>query len=363
MRHVFPLMFQVLFYTGSWIGRDTYRPLLEKLNPTAVLPARPVLFHPLNRNSNSTDMERDTILVGHSLGGWFALRDAMRFQDRVAGVVLINSHFNGRGAMPYPGIDSDQVVCPVLTLLGGQDERLPVDKAMDDLLDDIQTRRTNRYVIVHPHRGHFSGIADNDTIALRNVTEDIHMFMTSIKSRNTQPLDRRCRPLVDRLAPRLEELTPFVTMTSRSSSLLDEMLRVVGPRYLWKWIHWWWFLLSKPTTTNHYMHEDAGHVLWKGDHKDLERLYTAASRWSGEHTSFQIEVYQLPSVHPAILAWLSFPLFPRKSDKDNILRIPVLVLKVNENISYYKIPHPHRIMTCLFQSKKNNNEFNTLDMK
>lgn len=330
--------FQFLFYTGSWIRPERYTPLLEKLSSPTVLPARPILFHPLANASSGAD----TILIGHSLGGYVALLDAIRYPEKVAGVILLNSHFNTRGSMPYPRVNSDLLSCPVLTLLGQSDERLPIQKGLDDLFDDLCERRINRHVVVHPGRTHFSGIADNDTRALSMVVEDIQLFVESLEKKDMSGVYQRCRGIEKRLSTRLDELTDHMILTSRPANFLDGMLHITMPRALWKGIHWCLFLSSKPDARSHFMHEDEGHVLWKGAPGDMDRIRTAAQKWKGDD-KFQLDIYTLPTIHPAILAWLSLPLFPRRLH--GILRIPVLALPVNQNTTYYKIPHPHRLVS------------------
>lgn len=315
------LAYHCLVYAGSWVDPRMYEGFigsLRKRNITADIGV------PLRHN--------DTVLIGHSMGGYFALRDAIRHPDRVAGVVLIHSHFNSRYRMPYPRVRQDEVGVPVLTVLAGRDERLPFDRAIDDAL----ARADNKFFKIMPNGTHFSGITDED--GRDELVGHVSSFLDALGSNNFTAYKKD--PIYDRLRPRISALSENAILTSSPMGALDAMLRITMPRWLWDAAHWSWFLVSSPGPVR-YMHEDAAHVFWKGHPDDMASLVTSADRWCRPERA-RVRVIPLPVVHPSILAWLSLPLFPYR-DGSGVIVIPALVLDVRPGVTYYKIPHPHRI--------------------
>jgi pimeloyl-ACP methyl ester carboxylesterase len=322
------LAYQCLVYAGSWVHPKRYEGFMDSLRKKDIT----VDIGGAIRN--------DTVLVGHSLGGYFALRDAIRHQDKVAGVVLIHSHFNSRLRMPYPPVSQSEVGVPVLTILAGRDERLPFDRALDDILVCNQERPGDKFYKIMPEGTHFSGITDGD--GREELAGHVASFLDAIRARDFTAYKKD--PLYDRLRPRVTRLSDNVILTSSPMGALDAMLHITTPRWLWDATHWSWFLLSSPGSV-HYMHEDGAHVFCKGHPDDIARLSDYAAEWCRPEET-RVQTFSLPVIHPSILAWLSFPLFPFR-DADNVIVIPVLVLHVKPNITYYKIPHPDRIYPML----------------
>lgn len=124
--------YKIRFYGGSQVDRKFYSPFLkelekklrtERLNMDTIEYAD---YWPLG------NVEPDTVIVGHSLGGAVGLLQILCSKDRVKGCVLINSHFNHNCKMPYYPLPLDWIEPPTLVLLNDDDRQLPVDKAMDD---------------------------------------------------------------------------------------------------------------------------------------------------------------------------------------------------------------------------------------
>eukprot|EP00952_Eustigmatos_sp_NYUAD-ZCMA_P010982 44753-Eustigmatos_ZCMA.PRE.1 len=90
------------------------------------------------------------------MGCVFALRDAKKYEKKVAGVVLLNANFNERWKMPYPGLSMLDIAVPTLAVLGGRDERLPIGKALDDLHVKLKERHHHVSFVVNPTYDHFT---------------------------------------------------------------------------------------------------------------------------------------------------------------------------------------------------------------
>jgi hypothetical protein len=163
--------YNILLYPGSQVSLEKYQginnSIKKKLNNTITFKR----FIPFSKYKN------DTIIIGHSFGGYFGLIDAQMNNDTVKGVILLNSHFNSRGKMPYPRIDMKTISQPVLTILGRQDERLPFKKAIDDLFYSDNNYLINKHFIVNENFTHFSGLNDTDTELL---SEQMCYFIENI---------------------------------------------------------------------------------------------------------------------------------------------------------------------------------------
>ena len=98
-------------------------------------------------------LQTNTIIIGHSLGGFFGLlyciMDQSRNNNNVKGCVLLNSHFNERYKMPYLGVKQNKLKMPVLTLLNRDDDKLPLVKALDDYELSIKRKDNNKRYIVN----------------------------------------------------------------------------------------------------------------------------------------------------------------------------------------------------------------------
>lgn len=334
------LLFQCLFYTGSWVSEQQYKPFVDYIQNHPHV--ENVNFHkflqspPKNRN--------DTILIGHSLGGYFALKDAIKYPDRVAGVVLLNSHFNSRGVMPYPRISISDVEVPVLTILGGKDDRLPIKKSMDDAWECIQERETSKFFRVNKNHNHFTGITNVE--GQNKVIVPIYKFLDALESRNFT-LVRKLETYRKRFRPDAFHLSTDAVVASQSVNVIDAILGLVISKFIWKFAHFIWFLTSKPDETLSFLFVDDNHIYLKGKEKDKKNYARLLRDWAGD-TPVEIRDFYLPRIHPSILFWLWFPLKPIMK-KDTIIA-PRIILEVNNQTTYYKVPNPRKFYTILPKS-------------
>lgn len=266
---ILPLFFQLIFYTGSWVPEFKYRSLMNHLKKHPSI--ENVQFHqwfsspPKDRN--------DTILVGHSLGGYFALQDAIRHPERVGGVVLLNSHFNSRGVMPYPRVSITDVQVPVLTILGGNDDRLPIRKAMDDAWECVQERATNKYFKINKEFTHWTGVTE--PIGQHKVVKPIYTFIHALESKNFTRM-HQMDTYRQRFRSDLYYLSTDAVVASQSVNIFDAIMGLVLPRMIWKCSHFLWFLTAKPDDVISFLFVDDDHLFLKGkehDHKNYVSLY------------------------------------------------------------------------------------------
>lgn len=334
---LFPLMFQCLFYTGSWVEEKKYQPLIDRLKTHKHI--ENIHFHQLFQKPPKD--RNDTILIGHSLGGYFALQDAKKYPERVAGVILINSHFNSRGVMPYPKIALDDIEAPVLTILGGQDDRLPIHKALDDAWHCVQERESDKFFHINKNYSHWTGVTE--IFGQDKIVDSAHEFIDALQTRNFTQM-RKLDLYKKRFRPDIYNLSTDAIVASQSVNVIDAIMSLVVARSLWKIAHFLWFLTTKPDQDLSYLFVGDDHIFLKGKEKDEKNYELLLYQWTRD-IPVEIHDYYLPIIHPSVLVWLGFPLQPRW--KNNKIIAPRLVLEVNDQTTYYKIPNPRKFFTLL----------------
>lgn len=331
------LLFQCVFYTGSWVKESEYAGLASRLAGHPGVES--VRFHgfiePVRGNG--------TVLVGHSLGGYYALRDAVRFPEKVAGVVLLNSHFNSRWVMPYPGVATDAVRVPVLTVLGGRDERLPVRKALDDAWECTQEHEWDKFFVVNRDHGHFTGVTTEE--GREDVVRPINAFLDALATRNFTAM-RRLDAQRRRFRTDLYYLSEHAVVASQPVNIIDAILRVVAVRWWWRTAHFMWFLSTKPDRALGYTFVGDDHIFLKGRPQDAGGYGRVLDEWL-RGNDYLVRDTDLPAVHPAILAWLLCPVRPTLGADGSTILAPRAVLRVDNETTYYKIPNPRRFFPLL----------------
>lgn len=327
--------FQILLYPGSHVKNSYYTPLIQDIEERIQMPINQMNGSFLRLWNQPEVFKKPTFLIGHSLGGYLALLDALRYPESVQGVVLLHSHFNSRGKACYPKINQQKVDTPVLTILASDDERLSFRIAIDDLFEKVKERLYNKYYIINPHFTHFSGCTPfktNETIIIAN---QIAQFINDTKSDNFT----LTRSIAD-VSKWDAKIPNFISgsLLSKSTSLLDALLQVVMFRSIWETWHWLWFLLSKPDINMDYFYETERYIYMKTYNLPIGHIQNKIRELSfSKHVDFKC--IQLPSCHPFILAWLGCPLYIT-----NNMTFPILKYPINRNVTYYKIPHPNRVL-------------------
>ena len=344
------LAFQILFYPGSHVPQEKYSPFLNRLNQKLGNNNNIKLVKCFAKERDFQNTTEPTILMGHSIGGVLAILDTIKYQNNVSGLVLLNSHFNERWKMPYPGTSLQEVYStPVLTMLGGKDYRLPLHKAIDDLFMKVQNKHRNHYFVVNHDLGHFSGLVNPTTLEETDkVVDPVVTFLKSVQTANMSLIESVTAPTAKRFQTNIEGLSQDSIILSNSCGVIDAILQLVLPRFVWNTLHWWYFLTAKPDKYCTYMYEDTHHVYWKGRPQDADNITKMLSWWTRSHNNTISEI-KLPSLHPMILLYLTLPLFLR-GRHHNTVDMPVLSIPINSNTTYYKIPHPHRLFSLLVKN-------------
>lgn len=160
-----PKVLQIGFLHGSHIPNSFYKPFLDALCDEFDMPLN-ITYLPYFPQE---PLQNNTIIIGHSFGGFFGLlyciMDQSRNINNVKGCVLLNSHFNERYKMPYIGVKQNKLNIPVLTLLNRDDDKLPLAKALDDYELSIERRDTSKRYIVN-NGNHSSSFTSEVEIAL-----------------------------------------------------------------------------------------------------------------------------------------------------------------------------------------------------
>lgn len=341
------LLFQVLFYTGSWVAEKEYAPFMHELKKN--IGAQKISIHRPFAKQVEKINSTETILVGHSLGGYFALQDAIKHPDKVGGVVLLNSHFNSRGVMPYCKTSIRRVSTPVLTILGVEDERLPIRKAMDDLWASIQYQHNRKFFIINKNMGHFTGITEKLDES-NHIIAPIKKFINGVQSKNYTELLQMELPLKKRFEPDIQNLSKNTMMASRAANVLDAILLLTTPFPVWSFVHYLWFLGMTPDYVSH-MFEDDDHILWKGFPDDEKQTDFVVQQWVDQEP-YEFLNIRLPTWHVCVPIWISFPLIPYRSQNNTII-IPRIIFPINKKTTYYKIPNPRKIYKLLEKQSLN----------
>jgi len=171
----FTLLFQmnnaynIVFLPDSFIEPKTYKPFInnieDKLNYKNIMHKISFAeYLPL------VDSKEETIIIGHSVGGFFGLLNCIKNKNNIKGCVLINSHFNQRYKMPYFAVPLKCVNQPVLTILTRDDDKLPLKKALDDYCITIEEKIKNKFFLIN----------DGDHMSLFIKEEDINILSSQI---------------------------------------------------------------------------------------------------------------------------------------------------------------------------------------
>jgi len=367
MKWLTSIAFQLFLYSGSRVPHTAYEPIVSnvrRMNHNVNVTFVDGSFLQCRSPLRDIDDKKDgkILLMGHSFGGYFALLDAQRYPQKVSAVILLNSHFNSRLKAPYPSIPQGNMDIPVFTILGGKDERLTPRTALDDMFESIRNQYRNKFYVINPAFDHFAGMVQNgvepnqsDVFVLANqittfakdVVDDQHFRKTM----------RMCRPLRSRYEYDLYKIAKGNIVVNRPLGVVDALLKFVLPSRTWTAIRWLLFVSSKPIH-NHmsflYEHDDCLYL--KASASDSYLLKNELIRWTRKALpidniiNVDVQSCVLPSVHPSILLWLGLPTVIRHST--DTISLSVIELQINENITYYKIPHPERIYDTILSKNQ-----------
>lgn len=337
------LAYQIFLYQGSGVPNKHYVPLL-----TSLATQNSNITH-INTKSYSffqrNEFKEDTILIGHSFGGYFALKDAIhdkeRKNHRVKAVVLLNSHFNSRGQAPYFRLPIDSVSIPVLTLLAEQDDRLPLEWAIPDYWQTIGSKlERNRPFLLYPSHHHFTGLGELKTLETVKMACHINKFLAGALHWNSTETEyiHKC------FSYKQDSFwLPKGYDCNKPLNILDYLFQIFWFRFFWDWTHFVYFLTL--TTSPHFypfftFQKD---MLIKSDGLSFEELIQYHSNLFPSPKP--LSHYKKKSLAPNLLGlyiWLLLPTF------SSSIRTQVFELQLPGNKTYFKIAHPEK---CLLHSK------------
>lgn len=353
------LSFQIVLYKGSHIRENNYLPLVHGLQSR---------LSDLNASVTVGDSSffrrreftEDTIVIGHSLGGYFALLDTLYDQKRqknVKGVVLLYSHFNSqRKAWYYPGVSQDLIQAPVFTIAGGQDQRLSLTHVLPDFWEKQEKRIPDKFYKIYPQFSHFSGVngtLDQETISLIN---DVENFVRGIHHHQIRAvMTPHCFPSESMYSYRDPSLKiPHSINYKKSINVLDAFFSIVLKSFFWEWIHHVLFLVDRPSVHKNVVFTDYGdHIMIKSYNLDLETILKLCKESLPDAFQAKIHIIRLPRNLWGLYQWLLYPLVLQTLRIDeNTYQWPMLMLPIRKHVCYYKILHPRQIILKQIRDQK-----------
>lgn len=146
--------YYIYFCRGSFIDKSTYSQFLKQLQKR--LPGSTIEYQDY---IDWKEFPKDTILIGHSFGGFVSLLHAMNNPENVKACVLVNSHFNHNFQMPYLCMSMHKIKQPVLCIFTDYDEQLPCKKVFQDWDVALKERMVNKQFEMYEGT-HFSIFTD-----------------------------------------------------------------------------------------------------------------------------------------------------------------------------------------------------------
>lgn len=131
--------YHIYFSRGSFIDKSMYSNFLRELQ--AKLPDSNVEYQDY---ITWKGFSKNTILIGHSFGGFVSLLHTMNHPENVKACVLLNSHFNHNTQMPYLRVSMHTIKQPVLCIFTDMDEQLPYEKVFQDWEVAVTNKMENK---------------------------------------------------------------------------------------------------------------------------------------------------------------------------------------------------------------------------
>lgn len=173
-KSVFPPPQSIAILPGSGISPSFYTEFTKELK-LAIGQNIPVVFL---KYSPFEDLPDNTLLIGHSFGGFigllYCIRETLRHDKHISACVLINSHFNDGMKMPYPPIKQCLVPQRVLVLLNTNDDKLPIERALHDL--SVAKRQNAQNIEFRINSGNHTSIFTEKN-ELSNAVDQIVCFL------------------------------------------------------------------------------------------------------------------------------------------------------------------------------------------
>lgn len=328
--------FQIFFYPGSQIRESMYKPLMHQIHSDLQSKNINHTLHYVPRSfwkKNTIPKNNETVFIGHSLGGYFAIKDAL--ETKPSGLILLNSHFNSRFKAPYPKISQKNIQCPTLVILASQDKRLPLKIAMDDFFEKIKYHLFPIFYINNKSYTHFSGISEQKTNETIRIANQITDFLMDISNKNFSTTELSAL----QFDSKIYDIVPRSIVLSESVCLYDALLKIIIDESIWDLVHWYLFLFSRPDSSRNYIFESENHIYLKTFNTSASYLESYIKLF---HDNVKTQYITLPSIHLGIFLWLFMPLFAHKQSMNKV-NYSILEYPIKNNVTYYKIPHPKKL--------------------
>lgn len=133
------ISYKFRFLKGSFIKNSFYQPFFDELKSEHSIEFQEYL--------DFSNYDKETILISHSFGGFFALLHGIKNPEKIRAIILVNSHFNQNYQMPYFAIRLKYVSQPTLVIYTSKDNKLPAEKVKEDELEAIKEKEINKKFI------------------------------------------------------------------------------------------------------------------------------------------------------------------------------------------------------------------------
>jgi hypothetical protein len=326
--------FTIYLYKGSQTDSKIYQNLIHSIekntNKTCII--KPYSFFGRNKFTN------DSIIIGHSFGGYFSLLDSLaekKDANKIKGIILLNSHFNSLGKAWYPRIKQKDIEIPVLTILGAKDNRLPLKISLWDYYEKNQEHFFDKFYIIDKEREHFTGLENNVTES-EKLGFIISNFITNVQESNFTQTMKHAKETDKVWKYNFFNILDSTLNFSWSMNIYDGIAKIVMDPRQWYFIHFCLFLLFQPTNESNAQFHDDNSIYFKTRNVCPEQMISEYEK----QLSFNMtpQKINLPTIHPSIPVWLSW--IPKVTNDS----YQVVILPINNNTIYYKFPNPYRIL-------------------
>ena len=227
--------------------------------------------------------------------------------------------------MPYPTVDISSINQPVLTILGEDDSKLPINKAIYDYFYSIENLITKKYFIINENQGHFS--CTNDECTIDKIVEQIDKFISNMDYYT--PPKNKYKWFTSKLSfPHSQDIAYRI-------NFLDALLKVANTS-CWKNIHFLYFLFLKPAAYQQYQYSTEHFCLLKTYNVTDKAVKDFLTAEIGNKYNVTWEMCSLPTLHLSILVWLFKQ--PKLWGKKEDFYGEIIKLPINDTMTYYKFP-------------------------
>ena len=298
--------YNIKLLPGSFVKPQVYKKLLDKVQNNLQEKNINITYNIINY-FDAANKEENTTLICHSFGGYFGLLKCVK--DRSGNIdycILVNSHFNQRGKMPYPGIKLKDVNQNVLTILTKYDERLPLMKALDDVYVSNFEKIKNVDFIIN-NGTHFSSFDKDVNIVASQISNFIYV----------------------------QEI------------IKGKKMRTMNDIYIHN--KFFKFISSKPLENNQiFINTNENYIMYKTRNTDidmhLKSLFTDTTKitWNKIYYNFSDDmnksiVLKLIKVFQFLYLWLfKQPKVVKLGDK---IYVDIFVFPISKSTVYYKFPY------------------------